>query len=66
MLLCRLACAKREFKFGQMQRNASARCDYLEMNSSSKCQRMEAQMFNTNVKLLHDLHINHEINELSE
>lgn len=43
MLLCRLACAKREFRFGQMQRNASARCDCLEMSSSSKCQRMEAQ-----------------------
>lgn len=57
---------KREFKFGRMQRNALARCDYLEMNSSSKCQRMEAQVLNTDVKLLQDLRINHEINELSE
>lgn len=57
---------KREFKFGRMQRNALARCDYLETNSSSKCQRMEAQVLNTDVKLLQDLRINHEINELSE
>lgn len=56
----------REFKFGQMQRNASARCDCLEINFSSKCQKMEAQLYNTNVKLLHDLHTNHVINESSE